>query len=327
MNIYEISEKAGVSIATVSRVLNNNPNVSEKTRQKILSIISEHQYAPTKPGKKNRPKKIIGILCNSISNPRSAQTIEHILTSLHTLNFDTVIMNCTDLNEKKIALQHFNDLEITAIIIDGIDFPAYDTSDNSYILQTADQTPVILLNSYLEHKNIYSFLCNEGETIFNTTDEFLRQGKTNIIFLFSSMSGYCSPLVEAFSHAHYVHNMETMPEQIHLCSGDFNISYEYIRQIINSQKALDAVITTDDIMALGAIKAIKEANMTIPDDVEVIGLGNTILSNISNLSSIDCQNSEIASSVIKTITKIYNNEKTPSRIIFPAEIIKRGTSK
>lgn len=327
MNIYEISEKAGVSIATVSRVLNNNPNVNEKTRQKIQALIAEHKYEPTKPGKKHRPKKTIGILCNSISNPRSSEIIENILTNLHTMNFDTIIVNCTDLNEKRIALQHFNDLNVTAIIIDGTDFLSYDASDNSYILQVANEKPIILLNSYLEHKNIYSFLCNEGETIFNITENFIKQGKNNIIFLFSSMSAYCTPLVDAFSQAHYVHNLETSPEQIHLCSRDFNISYEYVRNLLNSSKTIDAVITTDDVMALGAIKAVKEAGLFVPNDVEVVGLGNTFLSNISNLSSINCQSKDISDSVIKTISGIFNNEKTPSRIIYPAEIVKRGTSR
>lgn len=327
MNIYEISEKAGVSIATVSRVLNNNPNVNEKTRKKIQAIINESNFAPTKPGKKHRPKKTIGILCNSINNPRSSEIIENILTNLHTMNFDVIIANCTDLNEKRISLQHFCELDVTAIVIDGTDFLSYEIADDSYILQAANETPIILLNSYMEHKNIYSFLCNEGETIFNITEDFIKQGKNNIIFLFSSMSAYCTPLVDAFSQAHYVHNLETSPEQIHLCSRDFNISYEYVRNLLNSSKTIDAVITTDDVMALGAIKAVKEAGLSVPNDVEVVGLGNTFLSNISNLSSINCQSKDISDSVIKTISGIFNNEKTPSRIIFPAEVVKRGTSK
>ena len=125
--IKDIARESGYSIATVSRVLNNNPNVSEKTRKKIQALIAEHQYTPTKPGKKHHPKKVIGILCNRISNPRSAEIIENILVNLHTLDFDTIISSCNNLNEKRIALQHFNELNATAIIIDGTDFLSYDT--------------------------------------------------------------------------------------------------------------------------------------------------------------------------------------------------------
>lgn len=328
MNIYEISELAGVSIATVSRVLNGSTKVSEKTREKIQAIIDENKYTPTKPGKKHLPGRTIGILCNSISNPRTASITENLLTNLHNLNFDTFLVNCkNDLNEKKIAIQHFVDLNMSAIIIEGTDFLSYDRSDNSYIMQTADKTPIILLNSYLEHSNIYSILCDEGGLIFSITEEYIKQNKTNILFLFSSMSAYCAPLLEAFSHAFYVHNLETAPEQIHLCSQDFTDAYNYIMNLLQTGKTIDAIIATNDSMALGAVRAAGDFGLNIPDDIEIIGLGNTYLSHISALSSINCKDKEISDAAINTVTGIYSNTHIPSRVTIPAEIIKRGTSK
>ncbi len=328
MNIYEISRLAGVSIATVSRVLNNNPNVSAKTRTRIEKIISANNYTPTRPGKKQHPGRTIGVLCNSICNPRSASIIENILTSLHNINFDTFLINCkNDLNETRIALQHFADMKTTAIIIEGTDFLSYDKNDNISLLSIVGKIPVIMLNAYMEHPNAYSILCDEGGTVFSITEEYIRQNKTNLILLFSSMSAYCAPLLEAFSHAFYVHNLNTTPEQIHLCSHDFGESYKYIDSLLKNNRQIDAIITTDDIMALGAMQAVRDNDLTIPDDIEICGMGNTYLSEISNLTSINCADTELCASAVSTLTGILNNTSIPTRVTFPADIIKRGTFK
>lgn len=328
MNIYEISQLAGVSIATVSRVLNNNPNVNPATRARIEKIISANNYTPTKPGKKHRPGRTIGILCNSICNPRSASIIENILTSLHKMNFDTFLVNCKDdINETRIALQHFADMKTAAIIIEGTDFLSYDRTDNVSLISIVGKTPVIMLNAYMEHQNVYSILCDEGGAVFSITEEFIKQNKSNLILLFSSMSAYCAPLLEAFSHAFYVHNLNTTPEQIHLCSKDFEEAYKYIDSLLKSNRQIDAIITTDDIMALGAIQAVRDNGLTVPDDIEICGMGNTYLSEISGLTSINCVNAELCDAAISTLTGILNNTNTPTRVTFPADIIQRGTLK
>ncbi len=328
MNIYEISELAGVSIATVSRVLNNNPNVSAGTRAKIEKIINSNNYVPTRPGKKQHTGRTIGILCSSLQNPQSASVIEQLLASLHHLNYDTFIVNCNnDLNEVRIALQHFADIRAAAIIIEGTDFLSYNKADNTALLSAAGSIPVISLNAHIEHPNVYSVLCDEGGLIFSITEEYIKQGRTSLLLLFSSMSAYCAPLLEAFSHAFYVHNLNTAPEQLHLCSRDFNEAYKYIDSLLKNNDKIDAVIATDDIMALGAVKAIQDNGLSVPDDIEVCGMGNTYLSEIAGLTSINCKNTELCGAAVSTLTGILNGNSTPTRVTFPADIVQRGTLK
>ena len=91
MNIYDISKEAGVSIATVSRVLNNSKNVSPKTRAKIQAIIDSNKFTATKPGKKHRYNKIIGILCNSLTNPRTSTIVEILTYELNKLGYSVLL--------------------------------------------------------------------------------------------------------------------------------------------------------------------------------------------------------------------------------------------
>lgn len=326
MNIYDISKEAGVSIATVSRVLNNSNNVSKKTRAKIQAIIAANNFKPTKPGKKKYHNRIVGILCNSLSNTKTAKIIEALTGKLNKFGYQ-ILLSCADnLPDKKTALSRLNDSNPTAIIIEGTDFLAYDNSDNNYILQVAENVPIILLNSYIEHTNIYSIVCDEGSIIFSLTEEFIKQRKTQVLFLFSSMSAYSAPLLNAFNHAYFVHNIETTPWQQHLCVRSFEDGYKYVETLIKTEKHIDAVIATNDIIAAGAKKALLNNGILVPADVEVIGIGNTSLSNAFNFSSINCKENEIIDSALKTFESIINKTHTPSRVTLPAEIKTRRTT-
>ena len=328
MTIYEISEMAGVSIATVSRVLNGSDKVSDKTRNKIQAIINANKYTPQRPGKKKRPERAVGILCGSIRNPRTASLVESLMTSLHKLNYKTHLICCgNDINEKRIALAGLCEMNMSAVYIDGRDFLSYDSGENSYIYAAAQRLPVILLNSYMEHNNIYSVLCDEADCIFSVTEERIKHNRRGIIFLLSSMSAYCAPLLEAFSHAFYVHGTQTGPDQIHLCPKGYREAYDYISGLINNSVDFDCIIASDDILALGALNAVKDNKISFPDDMEIIGNGCTFISETASLTSIDCQESQIVLAAVNTLIGITDKAPVPSRITFPAQLIKRGTSR
>lgn len=322
MNIYDISKEAGVSIATVSRVLNNSKKVSPKTRAKIKAIIDANNFKPTKPGKHRRPNKTVGIICNSLTHTKTATIVEMLTTELNKLGYQVLLSCCSNPSDKKITLSKLADNNPTAIIIEGTDFLAYDQIDNNYILQVAGEVPLIILNCYMEHPNIYSILCDEGGLIFNITEEYIKQNKTQLLFLFSSLSAYSTPLLNAFSHAFYVHNIETAPWQQRLCPRNMDEAYKYVDELIKSGKQIDAIIATDDVIATGARKALLDNNLNVPEDVKLIGMGNTGLSTALNIPSINSKEKEIADSAITTFKGIINKTHTPSRVTFPAEICK-----
>lgn len=323
MNIYDISKEAGVSIATVSRVLNNSKNVSPKTRAKIQAIIDANNFSATKPGKKHRYNKTVGILCSGLTNPRTATIVEALTFEFNKLGY-YVLLSCEDnLSNKKTALMRLVESNPTAIIIEGIDYLAYDNADNNYVLQAANDFPIIILNSYLEHPNIHSILCDEKDLIFSITEDLIKQNRTQNVFLFSSLSSYCAPLIDAFNHAYFVHNIETAAWQQHLCHRNTMDAYNYIDNLIKSGKKIDGIITTNDYDASMAQKVLLDNNLL--DTTEIFGMGNSHLAAACNIPSINCKDFEIATAAINTFKGIINNTHTPSRITIPAELKKRRT--
>ena len=153
MNIYDVSKKAGVSIATVSRVLNGNPNVSEKTRARVLEVMEELGYTPNvfARGLGLGSIKTIGIMCSDSSDPYLAHAIYYLERDLRTNGYDSIL--CCTGNSLETKRQYFELLrskKVDAIIIAGSKFIEMKAKDNAYIIDAAKELPIILVNGYLE---------------------------------------------------------------------------------------------------------------------------------------------------------------------------------
>ncbi|MBO5501473.1 MAG: LacI family DNA-binding transcriptional regulator, partial [Clostridia bacterium] len=96
MNIYDISEKAGVSIATVSRVLNDSPHVSQKTREKVLAVINDCDYVPNAfaRGLGLNTMKTIGLLCPNAADPYLAEALAHLERAFRQNGYNC-LLSCT----------------------------------------------------------------------------------------------------------------------------------------------------------------------------------------------------------------------------------------
>ena len=159
MNIYDVSEHAGVSIATVSRVLNGNPNVSEKTRDKVLKVMDDLGYTPNvfARGLGLNTMQTIGIMCSDSSDPYLAGAIYYLERGLRSHNYDAILC-CTgyDLDAKQKYFDLLRSKRVDAIILAGSKFVEMRPKDNAYITEAASELPIMLVNGYLEGDNIYS---------------------------------------------------------------------------------------------------------------------------------------------------------------------------
>ncbi|MGN1188324.1 MAG: LacI family DNA-binding transcriptional regulator, partial [Lachnospiraceae bacterium] len=164
MNIYDVSEKAGVSIATVSRVINGNNNVSEKTKQKVLAVMKEIGYTPNvfARGLGLNTMKTIGIMCTDSSDVYLANAVYYLERELRNNGYDAILC-CTgnELSTKKDYLELLLSKRVDAVILVGSKFLETKPADNKYIIDAATKLPIMLVNGYLDAPNIYGTLCDD----------------------------------------------------------------------------------------------------------------------------------------------------------------------
>ncbi len=331
MNIYDVSEKAGVSIATVSRVINGNPNVSEKTKQKVLTVMDEIGYTPNAfaRGLGLNTMKTIGIMCADSSDPFLANAVYFIERELRKNGYDSFLC-CTgyELKNKQNYLNLLLSKRIDAVILVGSTFLEVNKKDNSYITNAVKDIPVMLINGYLDKKNIYCTLCDDYQSVHDVASLLIDQGKQNILYLYTSKSYSGIQKMNGFKAA-IKEKMQTINEDfIQSCPGNITDAKELLLKLYNNGYPIDAVIAAEDILAVGAIKFAKEKGLSIPEEISIVGCNNSILASCCEpeLTSIDNHVETLSITTVSTLMRVLGGHAVPNKTTISNDLVKRNTT-
>ena len=191
MTIYDISKKAGVSIATVSRVLNGSSSVSEKTKEKVLNVIEQCGYTPNAfaRGLGLNTMKTIGIMCADSSDIYLAKAVYYIERKLHANGYDSILI-CSgyELKTKISSMNLLISKKVDGIILVGSNFIYEKDADNKYIADAAAQVPVMLLNAALIMPNVYSVLSDDYSSVYDATTSLITSGRKNTVNTWERMT-------------------------------------------------------------------------------------------------------------------------------------------
>lgn len=332
MNIYDVSEKAHVSIATVSRVLNGNPNVSDKTRNRVLEVMKELGYTPNvfARGLGLGTMKTIGIMCSDSSDPYLANAIYYLERELRANGYDSIL--CCTGSSLDTKQKYFNLLlskRVDAIILVGSKFVEMKSKDNAYLIEAAKELPIMLVNGYLEGENIYSTVCDDHAAMYQAADSLITSGHDRILYLYTSHSYSGLNKMQGYKDALAYHKIPLAEALIHQCPKDVLASRELLLKLWNSGLKFNAVMTSDDSLAVGAVKFAHRLGIRIPDDLSVIGYNNSILSVCTDpeLTTIDTKVESLCTTTINTLMGVFGGGNVPSRTTIAADFIKRQTTK
>jgi LacI family transcriptional regulator/LacI family asc operon transcriptional repressor len=334
MNIYDISRKAGVSIATVSRVINGNSYVSEKTQLKVLAVIEECGYTPNAfaRGLGLNSMKTVGILCADASDPFVASAISFIEQDLRQNNYDSLLC-CTgyELEGKQNCMNLLLSKRTDAIILLGSNFVEADDIKNQYIREAAKKAPIMIVNGSLNGENIYCTLCNDYKAVYDATKALQDSGHNEILYLYNSKSYSGNRKLSGFLGAMEIldNTSDQHKESVHYINGNPLEVKQYLSSLFSNGFTFDGVITSDDILAIGALKYAKELHLSVPEQISIIGYNNSIISQCSDpeLTSIDNKLEALCNNCISSLMSVFRGQEVPLKTIFSAEIIKRGTTR
>lgn len=331
MNIYDVSKRAGVSIATVSRVLNGNPNVSEKTRTKVLTVMAESGYTPNvfARGLGLGTMKTIGIMCSDSSDPYLANAIYHLERQLRSHGYDSLLCcTGTSLENKRTYFELLLSKRVDAVILAGSKFVELIDKNNDYLIEAAKEIPIMLVNGYLDFPGIYSTVCNDYQAMYDAVSRLITSGKRNILYLYTSHSYSGLNKVEGYKNALTDHNIPVRREYIHQCPKDLHQSKKLMNKLFDIGLEFDAVMTSDDSLAVGAVKYASEKKIRIPDELAVIGYNNSLLSYCTNpeISSIDTKVEQLCTTTVETLMRVFDGDSVPAKTVIAAEFIQKQTT-
>jgi len=334
MTIYDISEKAGVSIATVSRVLNGSSNVSDKTKKKVLDVINQYEYTPNAfaRGLGLNTMKTIGVMCADSSDLYLAKAIYFIEQKLRANGYDSILC-CTgyELETEEKCLNLLISKKVDGIILVGSHFIYESESDNRYIMDAALQVPVMLLNASFDAPNVYSIVSDDYNSMYEATKQMIASGIQDILYFYNSTSYSGKRKLAGYRAAMEEAGLLRSGNLMQLYTGsheDIQGMSEHLMKVHGKGILFRGVIASDDNLALGAIKYARTAGLRIPQELAIIGYNNSLLAACCNpeLTSIDNKLETLCQHLITTLMGLLNGSEMPKKTVFSGEIIHRGTT-
>lgn len=334
LTIYDISKKAGVSIATVSRVLNGSDSVKASTREKVMNVIEKYDYTPNAfaRGMGLHSLRTVGILCANSSDLFLARAVYYLEQELHANGYESLLC-CTgyDLNDRKDYINLILSKKVDSLILVGSNFISNDENENDYIMEAARQVPIMLLNASYNCPNVYSTLCNDYAAMFEATSSLIRAGIDDILYLYDSnsysgtkkLSGYKAAMksYKVADYDHLVHYYNGPTDQI----PDIT---QFIQDIAARGISFHGIIASDDALAIGALKYAQQKNLRVPQDFSIIGYNNSMLTSccMPELTSVDNRLESQTHQLVQTLLGVLSGEEMPAESVFSGKLIKRGTT-
>lgn len=334
ITIYDISQKAGVSTATVSRVINGGGNVSPATCKKVTDIIEEYGYIPNAyaRGMGLRSLKTVGLLCADSSDLYTARAVYLLEQELQTNGYESLLC-CTGFNQdvRKNYLNLILSKKVDSIILVGSHFIASTELENEYIREAADQIPIMLLNASYNHPHVYSTLCDDYASMYEAASSMIQSGIPDILYLYNSKSYSGLKKLKGFEKAladnHIPESMRNILYYDKSAGGIEDIT-AFIQEMTDGRPPFHGIIASDDVLAVGGIKYAQKTGLRIPEDISIIGYNNSMLTACCtpSLTSVDNCLEALTHQLIHTLLQVLAGEQMPQKVVFSGKLIERDTT-
>ncbi len=332
ITVEEIARLAGVSKATVSRVLNNSPTgVGKKTRERVEKIIRDTNYSTNNnvKEKSEMKSKSIALVLPDLTNPFFSEIAKAIESRAKKDDYIVFIVN-TDFSEE-------NEVKaITSLLtkkLDGIILiSSCSVAQDVHFLPKKYNIPLILLDRKLEglsdHIGVYS---DNEYAAFTSCEALIKNGSNRIAFISGPLGASTSKeRLEGYKVALKQYNIEGNDELIKFGNYTVESGYEAVLSLERYGVRYSAILAANDMMALGAIRALTELSYNIPNDIEVIGFDNISFSQYCEppLSTIQQPTVEMGVKATETLLRIIIGETgIESTRLYPKLLLRRTTKR
>ncbi|WP_449621051.1 LacI family DNA-binding transcriptional regulator [Robertmurraya sp. Marseille-Q9965] len=280
-NIQEVAKKAGVSVATVSRVLNHHPSVTPKTRVKVENAIRELNYEPSMLGRnlRNSESRLLLVLIPSISNPFYTEIINGIQTTAIKHRYN--ILLCETISDPRRENIFFN--MVKNKLADGI-ISMDPTINRQKLTELAENHSVILCSEYMEDGSIPYVTIDNERAAYQAVKHLIILGKKKIALINSDERFlYARQRRKGYEKALREFELPITEELIYNTNElNFHDGVQAMRVLLRTGEKPTAVFAVSDTLAIGALKEIKASGLRAPEDIAVVGFDNISFSNMSN---------------------------------------------
>ncbi len=325
VTIHDVAKEAGVSLSTVSRVLNDFEAVNPKTREKVEAAIKAVQYEKSKPesAKPDERARMVGVIIPDLLNPFFPLLIHGIeqVSKIH--NYDMVL--CDSEDSAELEQQHINTLcerGVDGIILIPI-------SEEAAHLENLikKQCPFVFLDRFIDMEGANYVTSDNEEGAYQATKYLLKLGHQRILFL-------TGPENVSTEHARLKGIRRALAEEgtgdddALWLMGNYHVdqAYQLVQSALRKGLGFTAIFAMNDMMAFGAKRALEEHGISIPDEMSLVGYDDILFSSIISLTSVSQPTSEMGrNAMVLLLDLIHGRITAPQHIVLrPSMVIRRS---
>lgn len=331
--IKEIAKLSGVGITTVSRVINNSGPVSAKTRERVMSVVREHNYVPNNSARnlKSNQSKSVALLVKSITNPFFQKMIKVIEQKVALRGYQLIIQNVTSLqNELDIAISEAKDRNLQGVIIMGGSFNY--TEDKLRCLKVPCVFLTVSAGEEISLKTYGSVRINDEMEAFKAIEYLISLGHRRIGFIMNAPVDELTPnslrykgYLRALEQYNIAFDSSLVASEFSSLSG-FDFGFKMMQRLLMQNKDMTAVFAFADIVAIGAAKAILSSGLKIPENISLIGFDGIEEAEFyhPSIDTISQPAEQMALASVEVLFDMLQGGES-KHMVFESSLLKRGS--
>ncbi len=325
--LKDIAKKVGIGTASVSKALRDSNDISPGTIKKVKKVAREMGYYPNIAARNlvNKKSYIIGVLLPEILTSHYSHVVNSFYEMARSRGYEVILMVTNENSENENhCLRYLASLPVDGIIAtvadETTDFSAFKEIDST-------GTPVVFYGRDVKNSSILTFYNGDYFWAEKMMDFMLSKGHKKIAFLGPYKTLYSSGRkFEAYCDCLKKAGIKVSSKLVKSCKINDEDGYSKTREILNKGIVPDAIMCANDMVAIGAAKALMERGLKIPQDVALAGFGNLVETSILNvpISTVDFFPKQMASTVMDKLIDIIEFGRKPekdNRVLMEASLV------
>ena len=328
MTIYNIAKEAGVSASTVSRVVNNKSGVHPSTKAKIEKLLKKYHYSPneTARGLIKQNNHMIGILVADIRNVHYTDGAYTVEKAFAKLGYCCIIFNTgSETKEKTEYIQVLSQRRVEGAVMIGSTFQTKEVEEA--ITQFMPNTPVVIVNGYLELPNVYGVLADERAGVSSLVNLLFSKGHKHLAFINNCYTPSNLLKIKGFEEELKKLGVE-QPTVVYDTDTTLEGAYQVTKQLMEEHPEVDGIIYSVDLLASGGGRALLDMGYAVPDQIAYTGIDNSIYAEFSTpkITSLDNKLLELSMMAARFLVDLLGGGKVTKKVMVFSSVVERETT-
>jgi LacI family fructose operon transcriptional repressor len=326
VKIQDVADKAGVSTASVSRVLAGKEHVSEEMRERVMAAVEELDYQPNLVARSLRSQRsnTVGLIVSDIRNPFFTDVSRAVEDTVHKQRYALFLCNADENPEKEaLYLEQMQAQNVAGIIYS----PTRQVAESYPDLDIS--APTVIIDRAVRSSDVDMVLIDNVDAAYRLTEHLIENGYRRIAGLFGEASVTGRERRQGYEQALQAHDLAPPKGQARYVPPRIESGKSAALELLAQDQPPDAIVTTNSLLTAGALMATRDLGLSIPDDVALVGFDETTWGALVEpaVTIISQPTYEIGATAAELLLqRVEKPDRPPRKVILRGELVARGSS-